>query len=581
MPAPRLLAALLLPLTGLAADWSLARNSHFEVYSQEGEAQARAALQWFEQLRAIVRQETALDITGRIPVRVLGFRSETEYSRYRVTPAADAYFVNSGDRNYIVMSSLSAGAFTMAAHEYAHLIQHAAATRFPPWLSEGLADLFSTLRIDHRGASLGGDLPGRLADLRRNRWMPLETLMALPADSPVRDVRSSSALFYAQSWALAGMLSLSPQYRPGFARFAALLAAGGTGPAALQSAYGKTVAAVTRDLSAWVTHGVSKTILLPAPQLDPAPVSVAQVPANGVQLIMAELLLIAGDLDGAESAYRDIARDTGDTADTWAGLGAVAASRKQFDRAREFWKRAIDAGLNDASICYRYAELLDGDPARREERRAALERAVALQPAFDDARWVLALLEANAGRPASALAHLEAMQEIPLSRAYHYWCAVADALTSLGRNDEAQAAATRASEKAATPDERAHAHNLSYIAQTHLAVRLSRDAAGNPKMVATRVPNDTVNFNPFIEPADDLRLVRGTLRAVECGATGLRITLDTGADPLSLLIPDPTRVQMRNAPETFVCGPQPANSVLVEYAARKNQEGVVRGIEFQ
>ncbi|MDR3698351.1 MAG: hypothetical protein P4L56_01870 [Candidatus Sulfopaludibacter sp.] len=581
MPAPRLLAALLLPALGVAADWTLARNPHFEIYSQDGEAPARAALRWFEQLRATVRQETGLDVAGRTPVRVIGFHSETEYARYRMTPTADAYFVAAGDRNYIVMPSLGEEAFPMAAHEYAHLIQHAASRRFPPWLSEGLADLFSTLRVDRRGSRIGGALPGRLSVLRHTRWMPLEQLMAMPANSPLRDERATSALFYAESWALTGMLALSPAYRPCFGDLTAALAAGADGPAAVQSACHKPLHGLMHDLTAWVAREGSKPIPLAAPEPDSALPAITQTSGSAVQLLMAELLLITGDLNGAESAYRDLARETGESAETWAGLGSVAAARKQDDEARKLWKRAVDLGLNNAAICFRYAELLDADPSRRDERRAALELAVTLRPDFEDARWMLAILEQNSNRPEAALSQLQAMREIAPARAFAYWCAKADALTALARGDEAKAAAERAAGRAATAEERAYAARLAYIAETHLAVRLARDAAGNPQMVTTRAPNNAEVFNPFIEPADDLRRVRGKLLEIACGQTALRITLDTPDGKLSLTIPDPTRVQMRHAPEAFVCGPQPGNPVLVEYAAMKDKEGIVRGVEFQ
>ena len=62
--------------------------------------------------------------------------------------------------------------------------------------------------------------------------------------------------------------------------------------------------------------------------------------------------------------------------------------------------------------------------------------------------------------------------------------------------------------------------------------------------------------------ADDLRRVRGTLLEVACGQSELRITLDTPDGKLSLTIPDP-------------------NPVLVEYAAVKGKDGIVRGVEFQ
>jgi tetratricopeptide (TPR) repeat protein len=237
--------------------------------------------------------------------------------------------------------------------------------------------------------------------------------------------------------------------------------------------------------------------------------------------------------------------------------------------------------LSDADICFRYAELLDLDGGRQEERRAALERAVALRPDFNEARWILALLDNNAGHYEAALAHLQGMRVVPPARAYHYWDAMADTLTGLGRGDEAQAAAMRASEYAATAEERTHAAQLAYIARTRLAARLTRDAAGNPQMVTTRVPKGDTQFNPFVEPSDDLRRVQGSLREIECGSPAMRITVDTAGGRLNLTIPDPTRVWTRNAPPEFICGPQPGNAVLVQYAATKEKEGIVRGLEFR
>ncbi|HWD00686.1 MAG TPA: tetratricopeptide repeat protein [Candidatus Sulfopaludibacter sp.] len=570
------LATLLLPAAP-AAEWSVARSARFEVYSQDGEPAARAALLWFEQLHAAVQQETGLNVGGRNPVRIIGFASDAEYSRYRPGPAADAFYVGSADRDCIVMPSLEEGSFPTAAHEYSHVIQHAMQRHLPPWLSEGLADLFSTLRIDKRGSRVGGEVAGRLDVLRRRSWLPLDRLLSMT--EPVRGDRGQSEVFYAESWALTDMLSLSPFYRPHFGAVIAAVASGSSGAATLRSTYGKSLETIRRDLAAWTAGHKSKPVPLAPVEPDMGAVTVARVSAAAVQILMAQLLLSTNDLAGAESAYRDVSRESPENADVWAGLGAVAAARQQYDEARSLWKRALELGLADPAICFHYAELLDGDPARQDERRAALERAIQLQPDFDDARWVLALMHSNAARYEEALAQLQTMQEIPAARAYHYWYTMADVLAGLGRSQEAQAAAHRASEHAATNEERARAAQLAYIAQTHLAVRVARDAEGNPRMVTTRVPNDATDFNPFVEPADDLRHVQGLLKEIECGGT-LRIVVDTGAERLRLTIADPQRVQMRNAPAEFVCGPQSGVPVIVDYAA-KGSDGILRALEFR
>jgi len=51
---------------------------------------------------------------------------------------------------------------------------------------------------------------------------------------------------------------------------------------------------------------------------------------------------------------------------------------------------------------------------------------------------------------------------------------------------------------------------------------------------------------------------------------------------VTLAIPDPGHVQMRNAPSEFTCGPQQPTNVAVDYAATPGlqADGVVRGMQF-
>jgi len=105
-------------------------------------------------------------------------------------------------------------------------------------------------------------------------------------------------------------------------------------------------------------------------------------------------------------------------------------------------------------------------------------------------------------------------------------------------------------------------------------------------LVTTRVPHNTADWNPFVEPGDRIRRVEATLRELHCSAgraTG--VALDTSQGPLTLTIPDASHVLMRNAPSEFRCGAQPASTVRVEYAASETQDGnadgVLRGMEFR
>jgi tetratricopeptide (TPR) repeat protein len=577
-----IVAALCLPAPILAADasdpaWQLARSPHFEVYAQSSGERAAAVLQHFEQLRAFFLEQSGSKNPATPPVRVIVFASPDQYQPYRLRANSDAYYVGSLDQNYIVMGA-GPRDFGIAAHEYAHLILRASNLQLAPWLTEGLAELYSTLRMDDRGTELGGPLSARLETLRLRAWMPLAELTALSADTVQHQERGTNNLFYAESWALTGMLALSPGYAAGFQQFVARAAAGSSGLEALTQSYGKSADAIARDLRAWVGQRAGSPVQLPPVSRESMAVEVSPVSPLASRMLLAQLLLTAGEFDRAQGLFSALP----DSAEVSAALGAIALHKGDRNAARRAWGRAVAQGITDAQLCYHYAILADQAGLGPDDIRPALERAIALAPDFDDARYQLALLHKNAGRYQAAIEQLQAMRTIEDQRAYAYWLALADTFNELGRRDEAQSAAGRAAEHAGSAAERAHAAEQIYMAQTELGVQFARDLNGNLQMVATRVPRQQSDWNPFIEPSDDIHRVQGILRRIDCaGVTTIRV--EAAGKLVTLAIPDLQHVQMRHAPPEFVCGPQNATPVLVEYAQSQNgtASGVVRGMDFQ
>lgn len=565
------------------ANWSLARSPHFEAYTQASPEQARAAVLRLEQLRAFFAQQTGLKPDGPGPVRVIAFRSVREYEPYRLRVPADAYYVGTEGRDYLVLSSLNLADFGTAAHEYAHALQRAAGFHLPPWLGEGLAEFLSTARVGERGSSIGGELPARAQMLRRPEWIPLPQLLAIAAEPSSAGNRDRASLFYAESWALTDMLLLSPEYEPRFSRLASALHTGARSAQALPAVYGKSLAEIERDLRVWVDRRRIAAVPLPGVAAGAFTIDVTPVSAQDSRLLLADLLAASGELVRAEAAYTALAREVASSAEVPAALGAIALRKGDTAGAQREWQRAISLGIADAALCYRYGQLASTAGVSPAEVRAAYQRALALRPDFDDARYALALLEKNLGENEAALADLRAMHNVAPVRAYHYWAATADALTQLGRREEAQAAAQKAAENAGTSAERAGALQLAWIARTELAAQFVRDGSGANQLVMTRVPRDTSDWNPFVEPGDSIRRVRGTLREIECGESLTRFQLDTDTGVVTLTIPDLAHLQARNAPAELICGPQEANAVTVVYATAApggKTDGVLRGIEF-
>ncbi len=547
--------------------WRLTRSDHFEIYTQTNDQRARAILIWFEQLRTFFEQQGGSNIMSSPPVRIIVFASEREYQPYRLRSTADAYYAGTGSQNYIVMGSDDPIKFGLAAHEYAHLVLRNSGLQLPPWLKEGLAEFFATLRITGQATELGGPLPGRLRTLEGRTWMPVADLMSLSEESQRRQERSTADLFYAESWALTEMLLLSPKYAPSFQQILA--------------SPNLDAEAVTRDLHTWIHQPRLPVVQLPEVAAESGPVQVSDVSPVTARLLLAQLLLAADEFDRAEALFSALGQAEPDSAAVSAGLGLIALHKGDSDGARRFWKRAIDQGIDDARLCYNYAILADQASLPAGDMRPALERALALQPDFDDAHYQLALLEKNARHFEAALQQFHAMRIVPETRSYAYWLALADTFNELDRRDEAQSAARRASEHATTASERARAAEETYFAETDPGVQFARDVSGQLQLVTTRRPHQQSDWNPFIEPADDIHRLQGTLREIECGSV-TTIRVEAAGKLVTLAIPDLQHVQMRHAPPEFVCGPQTATQVIVDYAGTPNaaSDGIVRGMDF-
>jgi tetratricopeptide (TPR) repeat protein len=394
----------------------------------------------------------------------------------------------------------------------------------------------------------------------------------------------SSTLFYAQAWALTHMLLLAPRYADGFPDLTAKLLAGTPGPAALSAVYRKPIETIARDARAWSDRHSFDPVRLPVVSGAAHAAVVEQLSSVESRLILADLLALSGALDRAGALYRDLEREAPDSAAVAAGRGAIALRLSRAQEATRYFQRAVELGIADAAVCYQFALLADSAGLSQTVIRSALQRALDLDPAFDDAHYRLALLDANAERHESAVAHLKAMKIVRRDRAHAYWTTMADALIGLDRRDEAIEASRYAASHATTEDERSHAKQLAYVAQTDLAVRFTRDASGKLQLSTTRVPHDSVDRNPFVEAADQIRKVQARLVNVECGAGILTVSVETSEGQLRLAIPDPSHVQLRNGPSEFTCGPQPANPISVVYAVSRQSEsnidGVVRGIDF-
>ena len=524
-----------------AADWTLARSAHAEVYSQVGDSNARSMAQLIERLRAFFAPMMPPSLEERPPVRVVVFRSSEDYEPFRLHPASDAYYMGNQRRDYIVLPSGPRDSQT-AAHEYWHVMSRNAGLDLPLWLEEGLAEVFSNLQFDERPRAKPRS--PRPNSVRSQTQMPLAAILAVTKDAPFREESQAASRFYAASWALAEMLLVNPAYGPRFPEFLANVASGVPSEGALVSVYAKPLAAIEADLRAWNERARIAPVLVPEePVAGPIEITEASPLVSGT--VLADLLETSGKLNRAEALYRQLSAQAPDDPNVNAALASIALTKGDDDAAREWFHRAVKHGLQD-----------------------------------DDALYHLALLENNAGDHEAALADLEAIRRVSPARQFAYWDAVAYAANQLGKRDQAEAAAENMLAHATNEAERAQASEQRLIAQTDVVVQFTRDDNGQLRLVNRRTRHDSEDWNPFIEPGDQVRRAEGRLEAIDCGVE-TTFLVRTSAGLLHLAIPDPRHVQMRNAPSDYTCGPQPPTNVSVVYAAAGASGGVLRGMEFR
>src|SRR5689334_23926239 len=150
------LAAVSLLHAAAGESWITLRTPHFELITDAGDRYSPGLLLHLEQLHSLfLAQAASPDMPGHPPVRVVAFRSAAEYVQYRKDDTADAYYFGAPGRDYIVMTLARTEDYRTAAHEYAHAAIHGAGLKLPLWLSEGIAEVFSTVVFQSGHATVG------------------------------------------------------------------------------------------------------------------------------------------------------------------------------------------------------------------------------------------------------------------------------------------------------------------------------------------------------------------------------------------------------------------------------------------
>ncbi len=381
--------------------WTEVRTPHVQVLTDGGREVGERVASRMEDLRAALAAATPALVADVAPVQVIVFRDEALARAYAPTwrglkDDVAGFFHAGPDRRRVLFVDDRGRTPSVAQHEYTHALLDAALPDAPLWLNEGLAEYFSTFRVEGESARAGGPVPAHVEWLAGHDLMPLAELFAMGQGSSAYHEGDRRGTFYAQSWALTHLLLSGPGEDPG--RLERVLVATRDGEpfaAAFRAEFGDEGALRDRLFALlerqrflerdWAQSTTSRAALAPRVRNRIPPADVL------ASLGIGFLARPTPQREEAEAHLGEALALDARHADACAGMGWLQLQRGRRAEARTWFERALAPEVVSASAVRLLASQLLLDVSRRQAQderrdiglfaRGALERARAAEPA--------------------------------------------------------------------------------------------------------------------------------------------------------------------------------------------------------
>jgi hypothetical protein len=292
---------------GSSISWVRLETVNFELYSTLDPKPAMVLLNQLADAKQVLARFIPSGTANAAPVRVIAFRSRTEYNRFRTNEAAAAYYLHTDSRDYIILGEDALQSYKPAIHEYVHYVLHQRFKGLPLWLDEGLAEVYSNVERKDGSVRVGAPSEDRID------WLQMDGFaFDLPAlfRTTERSFDHAAHLtprsrFYAESWLLVHMLRFSPQYSSRFDEFLTLVGNGKGAETVLHALYGKTFHDIITDLKAYLNAERMPTdVVRLKPAQSDSDVEVSTPSAGEIQAVLSDLVSARKRVHEAEAVMR-------------------------------------------------------------------------------------------------------------------------------------------------------------------------------------------------------------------------------------------------------------------------------------
>ncbi len=292
-----------LPSIATRDAWTCVESRNFVCLTNAESGPVGGLLRELEALRAVLASgDLGLGRAVGVPLRIVVFDGDDSflpYNRIRSdgTPATQAYFQPFPSADYLAIA-LPRGpdAIRVVYHEFLHAILYENAPRIPLWLNEGLAEFYSTFRVEAATAVVGEPI-GLHLELLEDRLeeqepiFDLRGLFAITGSSSEYTEHALQGLYYAESAVLTHMLAQSGIQRGTFRNYLNRLTAGEDPTVAFEAVYGaESYDTLLTGLARYVRSGGAGWRSYGTPQ------SLERYPVRATPAARPDILATLGDL---------------------------------------------------------------------------------------------------------------------------------------------------------------------------------------------------------------------------------------------------------------------------------------------
>ncbi len=449
------LVILLFTLNTYAKDeWTFVKTPNFNLVGNASEKDIRKVGTRLEQFRAAFQKIfTKVEISQPIDTNVIVFKNKKSYKPFlpkkengKPDTGIAGYFKGGNDQNFITLSmdGRDSETYHTIFHEYTHFIvdSHFGKSRIPPWFNEGLAEYYSTLKVEkNQKVKLGLVIDGRLSVLARNSLIPFEDFFAISNRALHANGGNTRSIFYAQAWALIHYLMQSGKSVE-LSRFLVYVLDGTDPKDAFMKAFGEDYKTMEKELRNYVRQRrfYGTFVELREPLNVESGFSSKKISEADSNAYLGDLLYHMHEKEDAEKYLTaSLAADPNNLRANVA-MGLLRVSQERKDEARKYLEIAVKNNAQNYFALYNYAFVISQESVNQSGRvsrypeehlaimRSSLKKAIDLNPAFIESYNLLSFVNlVSAGsldETISILKKAEAMQpanqEIKLKMAQIY-----------------------------------------------------------------------------------------------------------------------------------------------------------------